>query len=165
LVFTRTKHGADKVTTVLTKAGIKALAIHGNKSQGARQNALADLKSKKIRVLVATDIAARGIDIDLLSHVIIYDVPTEPETYVHRIGRTGRAGASGKAIVFCDTEEKKHIKEITKLIKQDIPVVTDHPFANGIYTPTPKKVQRPPRNERSERHPQKHKRYFGNKGR
>ena len=98
IVFTRTKHGADKVTKVLTNAGVKAAAIHGNKSQGARQNALKDIKDKNIRVLVATDIAARGIDIDLLSHVIIYDVPTEPETYVHRIGRTGRAGASGKAI-------------------------------------------------------------------
>lgn len=91
LVFTRTKHGADKVATVLMRAGIKTAAIHGNKSQTARQNALSDLKNKKIRILVATDIAARGIDIDLLSHVIIYDVPTEPETYVHRIGRTGRA--------------------------------------------------------------------------
>ena len=146
IVFTRTKHGADKVTKVLTNAGVKAAAIHGNKSQGARQNALKDIKDKNIRVLVATDIAARGIDIDLLSHVIIYDVPTEPETYVHRIGRTGRAGASGKAIVFSDTEEKKHIKEIQKLIQQDIAVVKDHPYINGVYIPTPKKVQRPSRN-------------------
>ena len=115
---------------MLAKGGVKSAAIHGNKSQGARQNALKDLKDNKIRVLVATDIAARGIDIDLLSHVIIYDVPTEPETYVHRIGRTGRAGATGKAIVFSDTEEKKLIKEIQKLIKQDIPVVSDHPYTN-----------------------------------
>lgn len=93
LVFTRTKHGADKVAQVLIKAGILTAAIHGNKSQGARQTALQNLKTKKIRVLVATDIAARGIDINELSHVFIYDIPTEPETYVHRIGRTGRAGA------------------------------------------------------------------------
>lgn len=161
LVFTRTKHGADKVTTVLAKAGIRAAAIHGNKSQWARQNALKDLKEKKIRILVATDIAARGIDIDLLSHVIIYDVPTEPETYVHRIGRTGRAGASGKAIVFADTEEKKHIKEIQKLIKQDIPVIHDHPYKNGLYTPTPKKQQRPSRNTWSSGkvHPRQDSRY------
>ncbi len=168
LVFTRTKHGADKVTTVLAKAGIRAAAIHGNKSQGARQNALKDLKEKKIRILVATDIAARGIDIDLLSHVIIYDVPTEPETYVHRIGRTGRAGASGKAIVFADTEERSHIKEIQKLIKQDIPVVKDHPYANGLYTPTPKKQQRPPRATRNtgssgQSHPRQDGRYEGRK--
>lgn len=145
IVFTRTKHGADKVTKVLEQAHIPAAAIHGNKSQGARQKALSNLKEKKIRILVATDIAARGIDVNLLSHVIIYDVPHEPETYVHRIGRTGRAGASGDAIVFCDTEEKKYIKEIQKLIKQDIPVIKDHPYTNGAYIPTPKKQQRSPR--------------------
>ncbi len=132
LVFTRTKHGANKVAEVLTKAGIPSAAIHGNKSQTARQKALADLKNKKIRVLVATDIAARGIDIDLLSHVIIYDIPEEPETYVHRIGRTGRAGARGTAIIFCDHEEKKYLQQITRLIKKDIPVVDNHPFPASI---------------------------------
>ncbi len=128
LVFTKTKHGANKVAETLAKAGIPSAAIHGNKSQTARQNALASLKNNTIRILVATDIAARGIDVDLLSHVIIYDLPNEPETYVHRIGRTGRAGASGVAIAFCDYEEKKLLKQITDLIKKDIPVVHDHPF-------------------------------------
>lgn len=128
LVFTKTKHGADKVAKSLLQAGIKTRAIHGNKSQNARQSALQDLKSKKIRVLVATDIAARGIDISELSHVFVYDIPFEPETYVHRIGRTGRAGASGKAIVFCDHEEMKYLKAILKLIKQDIPAVNTHPY-------------------------------------
>lgn len=128
LVFTKTKHGANKVAETLAKAGIPSAAIHGNKSQTARQNALASLKNNTIRILVATDIAARGIDVDLLSHVIIYDLPNEPETYVHRIGRTGRAGASGVAIAFCDYEEKKLLKQITNLIKKDIPVVHDHPF-------------------------------------
>lgn len=128
LVFTKTKHGANKVAETLAKAGIPSAAIHGNKSQTARQNALVSLKNNTIRILVATDIAARGIDVDLLSHVIIYDLPNEPETYVHRIGRTGRAGASGVAIAFCDYEEKKLLKQITDLIKKDIPVVHDHPF-------------------------------------
>lgn len=134
LVFTKTKHGANKVAEILIKANIPSAAIHGNKSQTARQKALADLKSNKIRVLVATDIAARGIDIDLLSHVIIYDIPEEPETYVHRIGRTGRAGARGTAIVFCDHEEKKYLQQITRLIKKDIPVVDNHPFLASIGT-------------------------------
>jgi ATP-dependent RNA helicase RhlE len=103
---------------VLIKAGIATAAIHGNKSQWARQTALQSLKNKKIRVLVATDIAARGIDINELSHVFIYDIPTEPETYVHRIGRTGRAGAKWVAIAFCDSDEKKYLKEIIKIIKK-----------------------------------------------
>lgn len=128
IVFTKTKHGANKVTAVLEAANIKSAAIHGNKSQNARQLALAGLKSKKIRVLVATDIAARGIDVDQLSHVFIFDIPTEPETYVHRIGRTGRAGASGVAIVFCDHDEKKYLNDIVKLIKQEIPLIGDHPY-------------------------------------
>jgi ATP-dependent RNA helicase RhlE len=129
LVFTRTKHGADKVAKILAQAGITTAAIHGNKSQGARQTALQNLKNKKIRVLVATDIAARWIDINELSHVFIYDIPTEPETYVHRIGRTGRAGAKWVAIAFCDSDEKKYLKEIIKVIKQDIPVIEEHPFS------------------------------------
>lgn len=128
LVFTRTKHGADKVAKELTKAHIKADAIHGNKSQNARQKALNNFKTGQIRVLVATDIAARGIDVEDLSHVINFDLPNIPETYVHRIGRTGRAGASGIALSFCDEEEKEYLKDIHKLIDQTVPVVEDHPY-------------------------------------
>ncbi len=128
LVFTRTKHGADKVVRFLSKENIKAEAIHGNKSQNARQRALQNFKDRTTRVLVATDIAARGIDIDDISMVINYEIPNIPETYVHRIGRTGRAGLSGKAISFCDFEERAYIKDIHKLIGLEIPVVEDHPF-------------------------------------
>ncbi|CAA9303100.1 MAG: ATP-dependent RNA helicase RhlE [uncultured Cytophagales bacterium] len=128
LVFTRTKHGADRVAKDLNKSGIAAEAIHGNKSQNARQRALSSFKSKQIRVLVATDIAARGIDIDELSHVINFELPNEPETYVHRIGRTGRAGASGIALSFCDAEERDYLKGINKLIAKTLPVVADHPY-------------------------------------
>lgn len=128
LVFTRTKHGADKVTRDLVKAGVLAEAIHGNKSQTARQRALTRFKNKEIRVLVATDIAARGIDIEELSHVINYDLPNIPETYVHRIGRTGRAGLGGVAISFCDQEEKAYLKDIQKLIAKAIAVIENHPY-------------------------------------
>jgi ATP-dependent RNA helicase RhlE len=128
LVFTRTKHGADKIAKDLHKAGIRAEAIHGNKSQNSRQSALHNFKTRKTRILVATDIAARGIDIDDLTHVINYDLPNVPETYVHRIGRTGRAGASGIAVSFCDYEEKMYLKDIERLIKKSIPVMKDHPF-------------------------------------
>jgi ATP-dependent RNA helicase RhlE len=131
LVFTRTKHGADKVVKVLRKAGVTSEAIHGNKSQTARQNALKNFKSQTTRVLVATDIAARGIDVDDLTHVINYEIPNIPETYVHRIGRTGRAGAKGIAMSFCDKEEKPYLKDIHKLIAKNIPVVNDHPYALG----------------------------------
>jgi ATP-dependent RNA helicase RhlE len=129
LVFTRTKHGADKVVKDLSGAGIHAQAIHGNKSQNARQSALSNFKTGKTRVLVATDIAARGIDVDDLSHVINYEIPNIPETYVHRIGRTGRAGASGIAYSFCDNEEKEFLRDIQKLIGKTIPVVEDQPYA------------------------------------
>ncbi|MBS4024560.1 MAG: DEAD/DEAH box helicase [Clostridia bacterium] len=128
LVFTRTKHGADKVCRVLTKAGITAQAIHGDKSQGARQLALSNFKLKHTRVLVATDIAARGIDVQELSHVINFDIPNMPETYVHRIGRTGRAGMGGTALSFCDQEEKGYLKDIQKLISKKIPVIEDQPY-------------------------------------
>jgi len=128
LVFTRTKHGADKVQRLLEKVKIKAEAIHGNKSQNARQNALRNFKDKTTRVLVATDIAARGIDIDNLNLVINYEIPNIPETYVHRIGRTGRAGLEGKAVSFCDVEEFDYLRDIQKLISIEIPVVTDHPY-------------------------------------
>lgn len=127
LVFTRTKHGADKVAQGLTRAGIRAEAIHGNKSQNARQRALVNFKNRHTRILVATDIAARGIDIDDLTHVINFELPNVPETYVHRIGRTGRAGASGTALSFCDGEEKEFLRDIQKLIARQIPVVEDHP--------------------------------------
>ncbi len=128
LVFTTTKHGADRVTKDLNKAGIYAEAIHGNKSQNARQRALTNFKEGNIRVLVATDIAARGIDVDDLTHVINFDLPNIAETYVHRIGRTGRAGASGIAISFCDAEERPFLRDITKLISISIPVVEEHPY-------------------------------------
>ena len=138
LVFTRTKHGADRVVKELSRQGISALAIHGNKSQSARQAALQQFKEHKIPVLVATDIAARGIDIEELSHVFNYDLPEVPETYVHRIGRTGRAGQSGKAISFCSTEERPYLKQIEKLIQRDIPVVDEHPFPADTETAAPK---------------------------
>ncbi|MCO4291989.1 DEAD/DEAH box helicase [Solitalea sp. MAHUQ-68] len=128
LVFSRTKHGADRISRELNKVKIKAEAIHGDKSQNARQRALTNFKSKEIRVLVATDIAARGIDIDDLTHVINFDLPYEAETYVHRIGRTGRAGANGIALSFCDAEEMTYLKDIVKLIGKAIPTIEDHPF-------------------------------------
>ena len=132
LVFTRTKHGADKVVKDLQKANITAEAIHGNKSQNARQRALSNFKSQHTRVLVATDIAARGIDIDQLTHVINYELPNVPETYVHRIGRTGRAGADGAAFSFCDAEEKAYLRDIHKLIARNIPVVESHPYHDSV---------------------------------
>ena len=128
LVFSRTKHGADKIVKALEKSGMQAQAIHGNKSQNARQLALGNFKSRKTKILVATDIAARGIDVEELSHVIIFDLPEVPETYVHRIGRTGRAGLGGVAISFCDQEEKPLLRDIQKLILKNIPVVENHPF-------------------------------------
>ncbi len=128
LVFTRTKHGADKVVRELNKNGIKAEAIHGNKSQNARVRALNGFKDRTLRVLVATDIAARGIDVDKLSHVINFELPEVAETYVHRIGRTGRAGASGIALSFCSKDEMPYLQSISKLIKKKIDVVAEHPF-------------------------------------
>jgi len=128
LVFTRTKYGADKVVRVLKKKNISAEAIHGNKAQNARQKALSGFKAQTTRVLVATDIAARGIDVDDLEYVINFELPNISETYVHRIGRTGRAGAKGTAISFCDAEEKEYLKDIEKLITKKIIVVDDHPF-------------------------------------
>jgi ATP-dependent RNA helicase RhlE len=122
LVFTQMKHAADKLSKRLIASGISAAAIHGNKSQNARQTALENFKNKRVRVLVATDIAARGIDIDQLSHVLNFELPNVPETYVHRIGRTGRAGASGIALSFCSREEKPYLRDIEKLIKKSIPV-------------------------------------------
>ena len=138
LVFTRTKHGANKVAGDLQKSGITAAAIHGNKSQTARQQALSDFKSGKVKVLVATDIAARGLDIEELSHVFNYNLPDVPETYVHRIGRTGRAGHGGTAISFCDINEKDDLKGVEKLLGRPIPVVEDHPWPMEVFEPLPK---------------------------
>lgn len=128
LVFARTKHGADRLAKALNNANIKADAIHGDKLQNARQRALLNFKSGRLKVLVATDIAARGIDVDNLTHVINFDLPNVPETYVHRIGRTGRAGASGVALSFCDREERAYLKDIVRLTAQAIPVVEEHPY-------------------------------------
>ncbi|HUS27032.1 MAG TPA: DEAD/DEAH box helicase [Kofleriaceae bacterium] len=140
LVFSRTKHGANRIAEHLEKAGIGAEAIHGNKSQNARERALANFKAGKIRVLVATDIAARGIDIDDVTHVLNFDVPEVPETYVHRIGRTARAGASGMAMTFIEQDEREDWRNIIKLTRQDIPIVEGHPYQSRIpmNAPLPK---------------------------
>ena len=151
LVFTRTKHGANRVVKDLTKNNITAQAIHGNKSQNARQNALDNFKKRITRVLVATDIAARGIDIDDLSHVINYDIPNIPETYVHRIGRTGRAGNSGIAWSFVDTEERKYLSDIQKLIKKEIEIEINHEFQPQLNAGTEKRVQKSKRNNSNEK--------------
>jgi ATP-dependent RNA helicase RhlE len=144
LVFSRTKHGADKIVKILIKHDIKAEAIHGNKAQNARQRALTNFKAQTTRVLVATDIAARGIDVDELEYVINYEMSNIPETYVHRIGRTGRAGAKGTAISFCDAEEKEYLRDVEKLIAKKIPVVENHPFPLQDHNPVkaPKQEQR-----------------------
>ena len=145
LVFMRTKHASDEVVRDLLSNDIHAEAIHGNKSQNARQRALANFKTGDTRVLVATDIAARGIDIENLTHVLNYELPNEPETYVHRIGRTGRAGASGIAFSFCDIGELRFLKEIQKLVGKTVPVVKDHPFQMaGILYDTQKKSPKKP---------------------
>jgi ATP-dependent RNA helicase RhlE len=156
IVFTRTKHGADRVVRHLHNRGIRAEAIHGNKSQNARQRALSNFKASKTPVLVATDIASRGIDVDGISHVVNYDLSDEPETYVHRIGRTARAGASGVAVSFCDPEERSNLKAIERLIRKPIAVRDEHPTyapreAADAHPHT--RQQRPARNER---HPQPH---------
>ena len=153
LVFTNTKHGADRVVKELGRSGIAAMAIHGNKGQTARVKALESFKSGEIRVLVATDIAARGIDVNELGCVINYELPNVPETYVHRIGRTGRAGRSGIAISFCNFDELAYLKDIEKLIGKKVPVVEGHPWPMEIFEATPKAV-RPPRPPRAERQKQ-----------
>jgi ATP-dependent RNA helicase RhlE len=149
LVFTRTKHGADKVVKVLLKNHVKAEAIHGNKAQNARQRALANFKTQTTRVLVATDIAARGIDVDDMEFVINYEMPNIPETYVHRIGRTGRAGAKGTAYSFCDAEEKEYLRDIEKLIGKKIPVSENHPFPLQDHNPIKAPKQQQHRQQRS----------------
>lgn len=148
LVFSRTKHGANKIVKKLAQAGIRSAAIHGNKSQTARQKALGDFKDGKLKVLVATDIAARGIDVEELSLVVNYDLPNVSETYVHRIGRTGRASASGTALSFCDKEERPYLRDIEKLIKQEVPRMPEHQFIDededqSEPAPQPQKPRNP----------------------
>ena len=145
LVFTRTKHGANRVTEHLRKARIVAGVIHGNKSQGAREQALADFKSGRARVLVATDIAARGIDIEEISHVINFDLPNIAESYVHRIGRTARAGASGIALSFCDTDEREYLRDIERLVRTRLRVVHEHPYRSARRPPEPPPERPAPR--------------------
>ncbi len=163
LVFTRTKHGADKIVKDLLRHGISAEAIHGNKSQPARQKALSNFKNRTTRILVATDIAARGIDVDDMTHVINFDMPNVPETYVHRIGRTGRAGADGIAYSFCDREETIELRDIQKLIGKKIPVNKNHPYhieidLNGKPAPKKQPSQRPQRGPQQNRNQQPQRR-------
>ncbi len=160
LVFTRTKHGADKVVKELQRVGISAEAIHGNKSQNARQRALSNFKSRTTRILVATDIAARGIDVDDLTHVINYEMPEIPETYVHRIGRTGRAGASGISFSFCEAEETSDLRDIQKLIGKSIPVQQDHPY-HTVFTQI---LSRPPQGQNRQQRPQRGGQQFSRAG-
>ncbi|MFT5166752.1 MAG: ATP-dependent RNA helicase RhlE [Saprospiraceae bacterium] len=147
LIFSRTKHGCDKIVKMLGQSQIKSAAIHGNKSQNARQRALNDFKNSELKILVATDIAARGIDVSELGVVINYDLPNVPETYVHRIGRTGRANASGIALSFCNLEERAFLRDIERLIKQNIPVIAEHPFVGDSMQKSPPKEERPPRSK------------------
>jgi ATP-dependent RNA helicase RhlE len=159
LVFTQMKHAADKLSRSLNGAGIRTEAIHGNKSQNARQNALKNFKNRETRVLVATDIAARGIDIDELTHVLNYELPNVPETYVHRIGRTGRAGASGVAISFCDAGERSLLTDVQKLIKKTIPVVKGHAFENNAAHQAPNNMRQPNANNNNYPSPENRRRF------
>ena len=158
LVFSRTKHGADRIVRNLQKNNIEAAAIHGDKSQNQRQRALQSFKDYKVRVLVATDIAARGIDIDKLSYVLNYDIPNEPETYVHRIGRCGRAGEKGVSISICEPEENVYAKDIEKLIKQKIEAVQNHPFPQ-----TEKPMNAQQKNESEKEKNRKKQEFFANR--
>ncbi|MFP4323198.1 MAG: DEAD/DEAH box helicase, partial [Anaerolineales bacterium] len=180
LVFTRTKHGANRLSKQLSASNIRAEAIHGNKSQAARQSALANFSKGKTQVLVATDIASRGLDVDDISHVVNYDLPNESESYVHRIGRTGRAGAGGVAVSFCAADERKHLSAIERLIQLRIPVVDDNPYPGGAapvpqsQAPKSRHGQQKSRNSQSSRHGQNsrngnnnngNKRHYGSKRR
>jgi len=159
LIFTRTKHGANRVARHLHHSGIQSDAIHGNKTQNARQRALEDFRSGRIRALVATDIAARGIDVEGVTHVINFELPNDPESYVHRIGRTARAGAAGIAISFCDHDERATLRDIEKTIRQSVPVIEDHPYhAAGIANdpgPAKRGPQRKKRPGQRRRNPQR----------
>jgi ATP-dependent RNA helicase RhlE len=162
IVFTRTKHIANRVSEHLEKNGFKSDAIHGNKSQNARQRALDSFKSGGIRVLVATDIAARGVDVDDVTHVINFELPNEPESYVHRIGRTARAGTEGIAISFCDQSERIYLRDIERLVKRQIPVVT-HDLPASALAPANANEERRPQGPK-ERNYKNPKRRFGNRG-
>ncbi len=155
IVFSRTKHGANRIAEQLEKRGVDAAAIHGNKSQGARQRALEGFKSGRTRILVATDIAARGIDVDEVSHVINFDLPNEPESYVHRIGRTARAGATGIALSFCDAGEREYLRDIEKLTGQRLDIVDEHPFHAAAMSAAPpaRSTRKAPPHSRPRRRP------------
>jgi len=148
LIFTRTKHGANRVARHLHDRGIHSDAIHGNKAQNARQRALDGFRSGRIRALVATDIAARGIDVEGVTHVINFDLPNDPESYVHRIGRTARAGAAGIAISFCDSGERAHLRDIEKTIRQNVPVIEDHPYHAAEIANDPGLAKRGPQRKK-----------------
>lgn len=163
IVFSRTKHGANKVATFLQNEGITAAAIHGDKSQNARQTALNNFKQGSVRVLVATDIAARGIDIDGITHVINFELPNESESYVHRIGRTARAGADGAAISFCDLEEKNYLRDIEKLIAKKIPVIKDQPFHFEIASEATKETSAKAKAQLDKERQEKREKMFANK--
>jgi ATP-dependent RNA helicase RhlE len=162
IVFSRTKHGANKIVKKLDQAGIRSAAIHGNKSQAARQKALGSFKEGKLKILVATDIAARGIDVEDLSLVVNYDLPNVSETYVHRIGRTGRANASGIALSFCDKDERPYLRDIEKLIKQAIPRMPEHQFMDETPEEAENRPQRQPRSNNRSGGPKRNKHKSGN---
>ena len=162
LVFVRTKHGADRVAKALNKANIKADSIHGDKAQNARQRALVNFKEGRLKVLVATDIAARGIDVDSLTHVFNFDLPEVAETYVHRIGRTGRAGAGGTAISFCSHEERAFLKDIIRLTAQNIPVQEEHPF-QPVFTPVERQSHGRTNGQHHYKHGQQGQKHFKNR--
>ena len=166
LIFTRTKHGANRVARHLQENGVESDAIHGNKSQAARQRALGGFRAGKIRALVATDIAARGIDVDGVTHVINFELPNEPESYVHRIGRTARAGATGMAISFCDREERAYLRDIEKTIRQSVPVMDDHPYHAAEIANDKSPAKRPPQRSggRPSRNAGQHKKRAGGSG-
>jgi ATP-dependent RNA helicase RhlE len=151
LVFTRTKHGADKVAKYLSQGGVASDVIHGNKSQNARQRALKNFRSGHVRALVATDVAARGIDVDGITHVINFELPNEPESYVHRIGRTARAGATGIAISFCDSDERVYLRDIERTIGQSVNVIDDHPFHADDIASDPGSFKRGSKNRQRNR--------------
>ncbi len=151
LIFTRTKHGADRVARNLHDSGVRSDAIHGNKAQNARQKALRGFRSGNIRALVATDIAARGIDVEGVTHVINFELPNDPESYVHRIGRTARAGADGIAISFCDRDERAYLRDIEKTIRQNVPVFEDHSFHAAEIANDPGPAKRPQQQRRKKR--------------
>jgi ATP-dependent RNA helicase RhlE len=162
IVFTRTKHVANRVSEHLEKAGFSADAIHGNKSQNARQRALANFKSGDVRVLVATDIAARGVDVDDISHVINFELPNEPESYVHRIGRTARAGSEGIAISFCDPSERTYLRDIERLVRRQIAVVT-HDLPAGSLAPANAHEERRPQRPKERNYKNPKRRWHGNR--